>query len=83
MTFNLFKSQSLYNTFFINTIKIIGTNYGTAANATVKPVLTISVDGKGNEVIYDDAADIAGKTITCVLDVPNFTLIQYNKNLIF
>ena len=45
------------------------TNYGTAANATVKPVLTISVDGKGNEVVYDDAADIAGKTITCSLDV--------------
>ena len=43
--------------------------YGTAADATVKPVLTISVDGKGNEVVYDDAADIAGKTITCTLDV--------------
>ena len=45
------------------------TNYGTAANATVKPVLTINVDGKSNEVVYDDAADIAGKTITCTLDV--------------
>ena len=45
------------------------TNYGTAANATVKPVLTINVDGKSNEVVYDDAADIAGKTITCSLDV--------------
>lgn len=45
------------------------TNYGTAADATVKPVLTINVDGKSNEVVYDDAADIAGKTITCTLDV--------------
>ena len=45
------------------------TNYGTAADATVKPVLTISVDGKGNEVVYNDAADIAGKTVTCSLDV--------------
>ncbi len=39
---------------------------GTAA---AKPVLSLNVDGKDNEAVYDNAADIAGKTITCTLDV--------------
>ena len=45
------------------------TNYGTSADAKTNPVLTINVEGKGNEVVYDSVEDIAGKTITCTFDV--------------
>ena len=50
------------------------TNYGTAGDAKTNPVLTINVEGKGNEVVYDKASDIAGKTITCTLDVSGANL---------
>ena len=50
------------------------TNYGTSADAKTNPVLTINVEGKGNEVVYDKASDIAGKTITCTLDVSGANL---------
>ena len=43
--------------------------FGYSAEATVKPVLTIDIDGMGNQVVYDDVSEIAGKTVTCSLNV--------------
>ncbi len=48
--------------------------FGYSAEATVKPVLTIDIDGMGNQVVYDNVSDIAGKTVTCSLNVSGANL---------
>lgn len=42
---------------------------GNADEAIMKPVLTLDIEGKGNQAFYDDLSDIAGKEITVSLNV--------------